>query len=68
MEIAIEEDDCFLHPEQLDAIEKIVRLHHDLRINMEGIDAIQHLLQRVENMQTEISFLKNKLRLYENIP
>ena len=66
IEIIIEEDDCFLHPEHLDTIEKLIRLHHDLHINMEGIDVIQNLLQRVEDMQGEISFLKNKLKLYEN--
>ena len=66
IEITIEEDDCFLDPEELDAIEKMVRLHRDLHINMEGIDAIQNLLQRVEDMQREISVLKDKLKLYEN--
>ena len=43
----------------------MVRLHYDLEINMEGIDAITHLLKKLQTMQDEISVLKNKLRVYE---
>ena len=52
---------------QLAHLEKIVRLHFDLNINMEGIEAIIHLLNRIENLQAEICTLKNQLRLYEDI-
>ena len=45
--------------------ERVARLHSELGINLEGIDAIRHLLQRVEDMQDEISRLRNKLRIYE---
>ena len=65
VEISLQEEEGYLEPEQLDAIEKIIRLHYDLQINLEGIDAIQHLLQRMTEMQSEITSLKNKLRLYE---
>ena len=50
---------------QLQQAEKIARLYYELGINIEGIDAIKHLLQRVEDMQEEITALKNKLSLYE---
>jgi hypothetical protein len=43
-----------------------VRLHYDLDINLEGIEAITYLLNRVKNMQAEIIALKNRLRLYED--
>ena len=52
---------------KLPELEKMVRLHYDLDINMEGIEAITNLLRRVEDMQHEITTLKNKLRLYEAI-
>jgi hypothetical protein len=51
---------------QLKKIEQLIRLHYDLNINLEGIDAITHLLKTIKNMQQEITALKNKLRLYEN--
>ena len=55
----------YLEPEQLPQAEKIASLYAELVINEEGIDAIGHLLQRIENMQDEITTLKNKLSLYE---
>ena len=50
---------------QLVEAEKLVRLHGELEINLEGIDVITHLLHRVKDMQAEIQVLKNRLRLYE---
>jgi hypothetical protein len=35
-------------------------------INLEGIEAISYLLQRVENLQDEVNVLRNRLRFYES--
>jgi len=51
--------------DKLQELEKFIHLHYDLDINVEGIDAIQHLLQRVKSMQEEVDALRNKLRMYE---
>ncbi len=51
--------------DKLKDLEKFIRLHYELDINTEGIDAIAQLLNRVENMQDEITRLKNRLRFYE---
>lgn len=61
------EEDYLLPQEQLEELEKLVRLHYDLHINLEGLDAIHHLLQKVETMQRDIASLQNRLRLYESI-
>ncbi|MDD6210361.1 MAG: chaperone modulator CbpM [Bacteroidales bacterium] len=50
---------------QLRDLEKYARLYYDLSINIEGIDAIRHLLGRMENMQCEINHLKNRLNIYQ---
>src|SRR5690349_12510412 len=50
---------------ELTKLEKIVRLHQELNINPEGIDAIHHLLERIEHLQNEIIGLRNKLDFYE---
>ena len=50
----------------LNELEKMVRLHYELDINMEGIDVIRHLLKKLETMQNEIAMLKNRLRIYES--
>lgn len=55
----------FIYLEQLQQLEKIVRLHYELDINMEGIETINYLLQRISSLQDDIIFLRNKLRLYE---
>lgn len=55
----------YLPISQLYELEKYTRMYYDLSINVEGIDAIHHLLKRVQSMQKEINKLKNKLRLYE---
>ena len=50
---------------ELSKLEQITRLHQELNINTEGIDAISILLKRIENMQNEITELRNKLNFYE---
>jgi hypothetical protein len=65
VKIIIQEEDEYLEPEQLPAVEKMIRLHYDLKINLEGIDAIAHLLNRIEVLQQNLTVSQNKLRLYE---
>jgi chaperone modulatory protein CbpM len=60
------EDKRYLQSDQLHELEKLIRLHHELDINLEGIEALSHLLQRVKDMQAELMALKNRLRLYED--
>jgi phage terminase small subunit len=50
---------------ELSKLEQIVRLHQELNINPEGIDAITILLKRIENMQNDITELRNKLDFYQ---
>jgi hypothetical protein len=50
---------------QLPSLEKMVRLHYDLDINLEGIETIFHLLERIENLQHEMHELKKRAGLYE---
>lgn len=52
----------YVHVGRLPRLEKIVRLHFELHINLEGIEAISHLLERVEAQQQEIIALRNEIR------
>jgi hypothetical protein len=65
VEITIIEDDEYIEQEQLRNLEKLLRLHYDLEINLQGIDAINHLLQRVSILQDEVRRLKNRLNRFE---
>ncbi len=61
--VTINERTC-IPLDKLKDLEKFIHLH-ELDINTEGIDAIAQLLNRIENMQNEITSLKNRLRFYE---
>jgi hypothetical protein len=65
IEITTIEENSFIDEDQLEELEKMLRLHFDLQINLEGIDAIRHLLEQMHGMQNEITALRNRLRLYE---
>jgi MerR HTH family regulatory protein len=65
IEITTIKETGFIDPNQLLQLEKIVRLYYELDINLEGIETINHLLQRISSMQDEIITLRNKLRIYE---
>lgn len=58
-------DESFINSIQLQDLERIVRFHYELEINVEGIETINHLLQRINSLQDEIVILRNKLRFYE---
>jgi len=65
IEVATIEESAFIDAEQLQQVEKFIRFYYDLDINLEGIETITHLLQRMKAMQDEIIMLRNRLRLYE---
>lgn len=65
IKIVLVGDQMFVPISQLTRLEKIVRLHFELDINLEGIETIIHLLDRMETMQKDITRLTNRLRAYE---
>ena len=67
IEITSVEEKPYIPQSQLQKLEQIIRLHDDLDINLEGIDAITHLLDRVKSLQAEIAGLKNRLSIYEKV-
>ncbi len=66
IEVTTVEETQYIYKGQLKDLEKMIRMHYELDINIEGIDAISHLLNMVDDLHTELTSLKNKLRLYEN--
>src|SRR5258708_36420434 len=67
IEIEIVNEAPFIYIDELPKLEKIIRLYYDLEINVQGIETIIHLLERIENAQNEISLLKNRLSLFEGV-
>jgi len=66
IEVAVVEEDRYILKDQMQDLEKLIRLHYDLDVNMEGIDVIVHLLHKVKQLQRELTVLNNRLALYEN--
>ncbi len=51
----------FIDNEYIGLLEKYVHFYYDLDINMEGIEAISHLLKKVEHLQAELRSLKGSM-------
>jgi len=66
--VASVEESTYIPAEELQKLEKFVRLHYDLNINIEGIETINHLLEKIEEMQREILQLRNATTLSDFIP
>ena len=61
----IESSHC-IDREHIHAVEKMIRLHKDLDVNLEGIDTIFNLLDKIDELQADLLETKNRLRLYED--
>ncbi len=66
IQIVIIEQDQFIHQDQISDLEKMIRLHHELNVNIEGIDVVFNLLEKEKALRDELNALRNRLRLYEN--
>ncbi|MDR6570683.1 MULTISPECIES: chaperone modulator CbpM [Chitinophaga] len=55
------EEEYFIDYDQLADLERFVHLHYDMDINLEGIEAITHLLNRVHDLQHEVKQLRREL-------
>ncbi len=64
IEIIIVNENEYFHMDALEKTEKIIRLHLDLSINIEGIDVIIQLLEKIKLLENELSISKNKLSFY----
>jgi len=65
LEVRVIEENVFIKRECLPDLEKMVRLHYDMDINLEGIETIFHLLKKINDIQDEMRMLRHRLRMYE---
>ncbi|CAL68089.1 chaperone modulator CbpM [Christiangramia forsetii] len=65
LEIVIIEETEYVHCDHLADFEKMMRLHRELDINLEGLEAIDHLLRQIKQLQKDNIRLKNRLGIYE---
>lgn len=65
IQVVVQQERTYIAPADAARLEQLARMHFDLDINLEGIEAISHLLERVESMQQEMRNMQQRLRLYE---
>jgi chaperone modulatory protein CbpM len=63
--ISYREEQRFILMEEVVELEKFSRLYYDLNINVPGIDALKHLLEKLKELQQETDNLRARLRIYE---
>jgi len=64
IELIQENNTKFINQNQVNIIEKLIRLHYDLDINFEGLDVVLNLLNQIEYLQNELTTLNNQLDFY----
>lgn len=63
--MTIRDGAILLPAEDLPTLEKFARWHYELAINFEGIEALAHLLDRVDRLREENRLLRNRLQGFE---
>ena len=66
IEIIVTDSQDYIRITEINEVEKMIRLHYDLNINLEGVDVIYNLLNQVDSLKKEITDLENKLLFYEH--
>lgn len=53
-----------IEDDQLGLLEKFIRLHYDMHVNMEGLEAIHELLTQINDYEYKVQKLKAELSIY----
>lgn len=63
--LKLEQNRQVIRKKELDKLERLVRLHRDLEINLQGLQAVQHLLDQLEEAHREIQELRQRLNCWQ---
>ncbi len=61
------EEERFIEFDELSDLEQFIRWYYEMDINVEGIDALRHMLKKVKLLQLEVDRLRNELQFYKSI-
>ena len=64
--MTVQDGVVFLPADDLPALEKFARWFYELDINPEGIEALSHVLARMQRLAEENRVLRNRLQRYSN--
>ncbi len=66
IEIVTLEQVQYVQSGQLARLEKFVRLHQELAIHADDLDVVSDLLERLDELQNQVTQLQNRLAFYES--
>lgn len=66
IEVQVIDGERYLPVSQLRDLERYSHLYYDLSINVEGIDAIRHMLDRMRQLRQEVRQLRRQLRYFQD--
>jgi hypothetical protein len=66
VEITTIDDVRYVAVTHLPQVEKLIRLHSDFNLNADALAVAAHLLEKVDNLQSELLTLRSRLRIYED--
>ncbi len=65
LDLTVVEKTPHLHEDQLSDLERMINLNRELGVNIEGIELIVNLLEKVDRLQLELNRTRNRLRIFE---
>lgn len=66
IQVLVTDQEQYIHHDKIGDLQKMIRLHHELNVNIEGIDVVFNLLEKERTLKEELNMLKNRLKRYEN--
>lgn len=66
IEITFIEQSPYIREDKMYDIERMIRMHHELEVNVEGIDVVFNLLEKIDLLKKDLISTKNRLKRYEN--
>ena len=66
IELVSRQNSMYVHEDKLYKVERIIRIYRELNVNIEGIDVVLNLLEKVDKLQNEVNSMQSRLRLYED--
>jgi hypothetical protein len=59
------DSELFIEENELPVLEKIINLHYDLGVNIEGIEVILNLLEKIDELNEEITRLNRIVKYFD---
>lgn len=65
LEVKTSGEETFLEAGRLKDLERLISLHYEMDINLEGIEVVERLVRQLEEARTRMRTLEDRLGLYE---